>query len=168
MWFLSQMVFGLAAAAGTTGPTTIELVSDHPRSVSRVEIQCPDGYRRQQTARSQFSFDDVPEGVCTAVVAGATTARFRPVLAGEQYRCRADAESLFCNADREAERVEPNDVVSDGPPANVDAPSSTVQVPSRIRASRAGVCSLAPRASGSKPVLSALGPSSRGFPKSAR
>lgn len=140
MWFVSQMMFGLVAAAGATtptasptasptaNPTTFELISDHPPAVSKVEIQCPDGYRRQQTARTRFAFDDVPEGVCTAVVVGATTARFRPVLAGEQYRCRADAESLFCNADREEERAEPADVVSDGPPANSGASSSTVQV----------------------------------------
>lgn len=73
---------------GATGPTTVEL-------------RCPSGFSERQTGTSTFRFASVPPGVCTAVVTGATRARFRPVVAGEAYACRAEAQGLYCNSYQE-------------------------------------------------------------------
>lgn len=109
---VAMLVASLCGAAGAAdeAPAVTELhfegASTH--SASTVEVRCPGASPVRASGTTTFRFVDLPAGVCTAQVTGATRARFRPVIAGETYDCMAGPSSLYCNAYIELAPVEAN------------------------------------------------------------
>ena len=106
MWALLAWMGGPALADDVDAPVVTEFqFVEGVKGSSTMEVRCPGGARHAETGTDSFRFEGLSEGVCTAVVTGATRARFRPVISGEVYRCVASPRTLFCNAYAEAPPV---------------------------------------------------------------